>query len=175
MIVFLIILAAILLGNGVMLVMLSRQISAPLPGTQVALPVEERVENYAPMLRMLNREELRFLRSQPGFTPQMEARLRQQRAAMFLMYLKSLEVDFREACLSLKQVIAHSAVDRPDLASLVLRNQVRFTARVTLVRVHVAMYRWGIGTVDVAGILQPFDALRDALQSLTPAAQPTAS
>ena len=49
MIVFLIILAAILLGNAVMLVMLSRQIHAPL-----AAPAEERIERAKAALKQVD-------------------------------------------------------------------------------------------------------------------------
>lgn len=41
------------------------------------------IERYRPMLHLLDDEDLRFLRKQPGFTPQMAAGLRGQRCRTF--------------------------------------------------------------------------------------------
>lgn len=170
MVVFLTIVIAILAVNGLILMVLSRQF-APIKLSRTAPALEERVENYSPMARLLDRNELLYLRNQPGFTREMELRLRRQRATLFAHYLRSLQADFREACDALKVVMAQASTDRRDLASLVLRSQAQFAYRVTALRVQVVLYRFGVGTVDVAGVFAPFDALRDVLQTLTPVAQ----
>ncbi len=170
MVTFLTIVIAILAVNGLILMVLSRQF-APIKLSRTAAALEERVENYAPMRRLLDRNELLYLRNQPGFTRQMEIRLRRQRATLFAHYLRSLQADFREACDALKVVMVQASADRSDLASLVLRNQAQFAYRIATLRVHVVLYRWGVGTVDVAGVFAPFDALRDVLQTLIPVAQ----
>jgi len=169
---FLILLAVVLAANGVLLLLLSRQFGTPPRLTPGEGPNEERIENYTPMLRLLDLQELEFLRRQPGFTPATERRLRQQRAALFSFYLKSLEADFRDACAALKVVMVQSPTDRHDLASMVLRNQVKFAYRASVLRFQVVLYRYGIGKVDVSGVFQPFDALWDMLQRFGPVAAP---
>jgi hypothetical protein len=168
MVVFLTIVIAILAVNGLILMVLSRQFA---PTKLSRTPREERVENYSPMLRLLDCNELLYLRNQPGFTRQMELRLRRQRATLFAHYLRSLQADFREACAALKVVMAQASTDRRDLASLVLRSQAQFAYRVATLRLQVVLYRWGVGAVDVAGVFAPFDALRHVLQTLTPVNQ----
>ena len=53
------------------------------------------VDRYRPMLRLLNDDDLRFLRVQPGFTPDMARSYARQRCKIFRGYLKCLETDFR--------------------------------------------------------------------------------
>ena len=52
------------------------------------------LDRYRPMLRMLDGDDIEFLRSQPGFTPGMATKLRAQRTQIFRGYLKSLETRF---------------------------------------------------------------------------------
>src|SRR5579862_1000154 len=114
MLAFLTILGVILAANVLLLVLLSHQFGKPACVAPTEGAREERVQNYTPMLRLLDPEDLRFLRSQPGFTHKMERRLRQQRAALFSLYLGSLEADFHDACRALKVVMVQSATDRHD-------------------------------------------------------------
>src|SRR5262249_35921129 len=79
-------------------------------------------DRYRPMLRLLAEEDFQFLRSQSGFVPEMEMRLRAQRAQVFASYLDCLDKDFRKVCLALKVLLVQSRYDRPDLASMLVRN-----------------------------------------------------
>src|ERR1019366_4989261 len=74
-------------------------------------------ERYRPMLRLLDEEDLRFLRTQPGFTPKMAAKFRAQRCRILQGYLRSMQVDFGRICTALKLVMTESQQDRPDLGS----------------------------------------------------------
>ena len=85
------------------------------------------IERYRPMLRLLDEEDLRLLRQQPGFTPRMAARFRAQRCRMVRGYLRSMQVDFARICTALKILMAQSQHDRPDLASALIRTQITFT------------------------------------------------
>src|SRR5579859_3751265 len=98
MLVFLVILGAILVVNGFLLALLSRQFTSVvkfLPASQIS---GEQSRDYRPMARILDSRELLLLRRQPGFRPEMESRLRRQRAALFSYYLSSLEQDFKQTC-----------------------------------------------------------------------------
>ena len=53
------------------------------------------LERYRPMMRLLDPDDLEFLRSQPGFTWRMASRLRAQRCQLFRSYLRSLDEDFQ--------------------------------------------------------------------------------
>jgi hypothetical protein len=125
-------------------------------------------ERYQPMLRLLNPQDLDFLRSQPGFTRKMERGFRRQRCEIFRGYLIQLEGDFQRVCTALKLVMVQSNTDRPDLAATLLRQQVWFKAGMLAVHFRLLLYGCG-GTVEVAGLLKLFDGMRLELRSLVPA------
>src|ERR1700679_4169316 len=70
------------------------------------------LDRYRPMLRMLDGSDIAFLRSQPGFTPDMGRKLRAQRTQIFRGYLRSLETDFGRICAAIKLVTLQSQHDR---------------------------------------------------------------
>src|ERR1700730_1193096 len=71
-------------------------------------------ERYKPMLRLLDTQDLDFLRSQPGFTRKMEGEFRRQRCEIFRGYLRQLDSDFQQVCTALKLVMVQSNADRTD-------------------------------------------------------------
>jgi hypothetical protein len=140
-----------------------------------ALPVtadwidEIALDRYRPMLRLLDEEDFRLLRAQPGFTRKMEVQMRHQRCQIFRGYLKSLSGDFGRVCLALKLLMLNAGNDRPDLARVLLRSQLEFVCGVIVLQVKLAFFSCGIGTIDVASVLGVFDGLRLELRSLVPA------
>jgi hypothetical protein len=127
------------------------------------------VERYRPMMRLLSTGDLEFLRSQPGYSPRMAARLRAQRCHIFLGYLRCLSADFARVCSALKILMVQSRYDRPDLAVALLRNQARFGILMAAVYFRVFFFRWGFGSVDVRALVQVFDNMRLELRTLVPA------
>jgi hypothetical protein len=166
--------ALISTGLAVMLIMVLRQMA----GTKRKLPATVEwmealsVERYRPMLRLLDREDLAFLKSQPGFRPDMAKRLRRQRCDIFIGYLRHLCSDFQLTCAALKLIMLHAPVDRPDLASGLLRAQVSFALGLLQIHLRLALYRWGLADVDVRNLVQLFDGMRLELRSMVPAAAP---
>jgi hypothetical protein len=130
------------------------------------------LEQYRPMMRLLDGQDLAFLRSQPGFTPAMAVHLRVQRCRVFRGYLGCLNTDFRRVCTALKLVMLHSGLDRPDLASVLVHHQLMFACGLVVVQARLFLYRWGLGTVDVASLVKLFDVMRLELRSMVPTAEP---
>jgi hypothetical protein len=128
------------------------------------------VERYRPMLRLLDERDLEFLRSQPGFSPRMEAKLRAQRCQIFRGYLRGLEADFRRVCTAVKLLMLQSELDRPDLASALIQQQASFALGMVMVKVRLVLYLWGFSGVNVSDLIKRFDAMRLELWSLAPSA-----
>src|SRR5438105_2500940 len=84
------------------------------------------IERYRPMLRLLDREDLDFLHTQPGYTPRMATKLRIQRTQVFREYLRCLNADFGRVCDAIKVLMLQSRHDRPDLAAALVRYQASF-------------------------------------------------
>ncbi|HWB87041.1 MAG TPA: hypothetical protein VG675_23060 [Bryobacteraceae bacterium] len=127
------------------------------------------IERYRPMIRLLDGEDLEFLRAQPGYTPKMASRLRIQRCQIFRGYLRCLHTDFKRVCIAIKVLMLQSGHDREDLASALVRSQMQFALGMARVQVQLMLYRWGLSGVDVGELLSVFDVMRLELRSLVPA------
>jgi hypothetical protein len=146
-----------------------------LASTDTSLPLtaewidELSIERYRPMMHLLDAGDLEFLRSQPGFTPAAAAKLRLQRCQVFHEYLRSLRTDFQRVCTALKLLMLHSRYDRPDLAGVLVHQQLMFECGMVLVRFRLFLYRFGLSGVDVADLVKIFDRTRLELRRLVPA------
>ena len=144
--------------------------------TDTSLPLtaewidELSIERYRPMMHLLDAGDVELLRSQPGFTPGMGAKLRFERCQVFRGYLRCLRADFQRVCTALKLLMLHSREDRPDLASVLIHQQVMFECGMLLVGFRLFLYRWGLCGVDVTDLVKIFDVMRLELRRLVPSA-----
>lgn len=130
------------------------------------------IERYRPMMRLLDGEDLDFLRSQPGYTPRMATKLRIQRSQIFRGYLRCLNADFGRVCAAIKVLMLQSRHDRPDLAAALVRYQLTFACGILMVQSRLFLYRWGLCAVDVSSLVKMFDVMRGELRNLVPVALP---
>jgi hypothetical protein len=127
------------------------------------------IDRYRPMMRLLEPDDLDFLRGQPGFTGGMANRLRAQRCQLFRSYLHNLDQDFQQVAMALRLILLHSSQDRPDLAAALVRQEARFALRMAALRFRLLLFRWNLCRVDAAGVVKIFDSMRLQLQALVPA------
>lgn len=130
------------------------------------------IERYRPMGRLLDGGDMEFLRSQPGFTPQLLKKLRRQRYQIFRGYLACLHEDFARVCSAIELLMRQHEQERPGLAAALLRHRLAFAAGMAVLYVRLVLYRWGVGGVDVGGLVRSFDRMRLELLDLLPAAVP---
>jgi len=148
---------------------LARQFSSQSLAKDTQWIDEISTDRYRPMLRLLDDEDFRFLRSQPNFTPGMATKLRIQRCQIFRGYLRNMDADFGRICMALKGILLHSKIDRPDLASTLVQRQMVFAYRKMTIQFQVVLFRYGLGTVDVSHLVRLFDGMRLELRTLVPA------
>ncbi len=128
------------------------------------------VSAYRPMERLLNEEDVEFLKSQPGFRPGMERQLRANRCRAFRLYLRNLARDFNRLHYALRLMVVHAPAGAPDLAGILLRQKVTFFSAWLLARLRLELYALGVGRVEVSGLLAAVEDARATLSSiLTPA------
>ena len=127
------------------------------------------IDRYRPMVRLLDGEDLDFLRTQPGFTPRMAARLRTQRAQIFRGYVRCLNADFARVCAAIRILMLRSRRDRPDLAAALVRSQAMFAAGMLLVHIRLLLYGFGFTGVNGTTLVRTFDHMCLELRSLVPA------
>lgn len=162
--------SVVLIDFALVAVKLSLHFASPhcLPATSEWID-ELSIDRYQPMLRLLDEEDFQFLRTQPGFTPEMAAKVRIDRCRLFKKYLWSLEKDFKRTCMALKVLTVQSEHDRPDLASVLLWTQITFAYGMKMAEFRLVCYRCGLGTVDVSNLVNLFDGIRLQLQTMVPA------
>jgi len=117
------------------------------------------IDCYRPMLRLLDGEDL-------------TDEVRMDRCQLFRDHLRHLTEDFGRVCTALKVVMLQSGLDRPDLASILIHQQMMYTCGLLVVYSRLFLYRWGICTVDVTSLLKIFDGMRLELQSMLSMAEP---
>ena len=130
------------------------------------------IERYKPMMRLFDAGDFEALRSQPGYSPRMAAKLRAERCVIFRGYLRCLNTDFRRVCMALKIVMVQSEQDRPDLAAVLIHHQIMFTCGMIMIYARMFLFRWGACTVDATSMVRIFDVMRAELRSLVPSAMP---
>jgi hypothetical protein len=126
-------------------------------------------ERYRPMMRLLDGSDLKFLKSQPGFTHKMAVNLRIQRCQIFRGYLRCLNSDFQKVCAAIKILMLQSLQDRPDLAGVLIHNQVMFALGMFSIQGRLILFRFGVCGVDVSSLVKTFELMRLELRSLVPA------
>jgi|SRR5438477_6158648 len=164
--------AAITCAGMVLVLMLFRKLGSPagsLPLTADWID-ELSIERYKPMMRLLDGEDIEFLRSQTGFTRSMAADLRARHCTVFRGFLDLLTADFNRVNTALRILMLHSERDRPELAAVLISQQLTFTCALAMVHVRLFLYRWGICKVDVTSLVAIFDQMRLELQGMVPMA-----
>ena len=126
------------------------------------------LENYAPMERLLDASDFRFLEAQPGYTPSMGKRLLAERRKIFSEYLRLLIRDFNQLHYFARLMLVHAAQDRPELARELFRQQIRFYFAVCFVRCKVALYPLGWTAVDVPKLLHALEQMRNQILPVMP-------
>jgi hypothetical protein len=124
------------------------------------------LESYAPMERLLERGDVEFLSTQPGYNPKIAQRLMAERRKIFAAYLGHLVRDFNQLVGIGKLMIVYSAQDQQEFARRLWRQQVHFYTGVCAVRVQLALYPWGWAAVDARRLVAAITAMRDQVRML---------
>jgi len=135
------------------------------------------VSSYRPMERLLDEDDITFLKKQSGYEPGMERRLRADRQRVFRMYLKDLGRDFNRLHYALRLMVLHATEDSPELATTLIKQRFVFLLGYAAVHVRLELYRFGISGVDVAGLISTLETMRQELHAMmsSPAMSPSAA
>ena len=140
------IIAAAVVCTGIVLAMVKwpRHFAAPQPISVTAEWIDELSIDATNLLRLLDEERFQFLRTQPDFTPKMATKLRIQRCQLFHERLRHLKTISSSSAWRSRLIIVESEHDRPDLAWVLLRNQMTFACGMMMVRFQLVRYRYDL-------------------------------
>jgi hypothetical protein len=165
------------IGAGTALVIVLRQLLSPARHHEVSVDWLNRfsISRYKVMERILSETDFEFLKSQKGYHPSISRRLRLQRQAIFRSYLSCLKRDFGRLEAALMLCMAASRVDRPDLATAILKRRLVFTWAVACAEYRLVLYGLGLGTVDVGQLVGSLSGMRLELGQMALARQEMAA
>jgi hypothetical protein len=126
------------------------------------------LQSYAPMQRLLEPDDFRFLESQPGYRPEIGKELRAERRKMVAGYLRLLTRDFNQLLGIAKLMLVYSTQDRPEFAKDLWRQQIAFYFAVCALRCRLALYPLGWTGTGVRKLVNSLGSLRQQIQGLAP-------
>jgi hypothetical protein len=163
-------------GAGVALVALSYLLLRRLTQAGIEPSDIQRIENfcianYAPITRLLQDDDLEFLRTQPGYEVGLDRRLRAERVATLRGYLRALGKDFSSLHRAARTLAAHAPDDQPEFARELLVQGLTFWAGMVSVHIQVALYAWNLrSTVErLENLVDTVESLRQQMFALEPA------
>ncbi|HLY16606.1 MAG TPA: hypothetical protein VKR61_05250 [Bryobacteraceae bacterium] len=133
------------------------------------------IARYRPMERLLSEGDFRFLVSQPGIDKKALRRMRTERRKIFRGYLACLSRDFSLVGAALRLMMMYSAQDRPDLAGILYKQQALFVLGMMRVQWRLVLHAFGLGNVDVSGLVRAMEFMRLELRQMIPAAEGAAA
>jgi len=140
-----------------------RRISAPESDEIAAFSLDR----YQPMGRLMAEEDLVFLKSQPGYRPEIGDRWKRERRRIFRLYLAELKADFHRLHAHARELVAGSQADSAGLVDVLMKQQFTFLMATTALEFRLVLEWIGIGKVDVKPLMELLEAMRVDLAQRT--------
>lgn len=127
---------------------------------------------YAPMLRILDPDELSFIQRQKGCTPEIERAFRQRRRLVFRQYLTALRQDFRVLDHQAHHAVLASEVDCSHLVRQLAYQRMVFQRQMLALEGILVLERLGLSslTSSATEALQACSAFRNLVVQVEPLA-----
>jgi len=111
------------------------------------------------MARLMSDEDLRFLKAQPGFRPEMGRKFSRDRRRVFRLYLQELARDFHRLHAHARVVVASLPAEDAPLVGMLIRQQLRFWYEIGAIELRLSLDLVGTRSLDARGLV-------DALASM---------
>jgi len=125
------------------------------------------LDRYQPMERLMAEEDLVFLKSQPGYQPEIGKRWKRERRQIFRLYLAELKADFRRLHAHARELVAGSGADSAALLEVLMKQQVTFLMATTALEFRLALQLVGVGRANITPLIELVEAMRMDLAQRT--------
>lgn len=99
---------------------------------------------YDTLTQLFHPEDFEFLESQPGYTPELSARLRSERLEIANAFLVQLEHDARLLINFANQSMANAVDDTGNFSGFVLKHEIQFGITLAILRFQLRLMEKGI-------------------------------
>jgi hypothetical protein len=122
------------------------------------------------MVRLLSADDLSFLRTQAGYTPELGQKLMRERRRLMRAYLRALSADFRAIYAAANDLLLSAPTDQPELAAELTRQRILFSKGMAVAHCNLYLNYFGMGEVNVNGLVTSFSLVERRFNSLADAA-----
>lgn len=134
-------------------------------------PLELTWRDYRPLGRLLDPADFEFLR-RAGFGEPGIRKLRAERRKIYRLCLRSLAHDFNQVHRCVTLLLVQSPIDRPELATELVRQKLGFYRNLFWVEFRVTLHACGMKRMPAIDLLRPLEALQAHLRGLEVASAP---
>jgi hypothetical protein len=99
---------------------------------------------YETLTHLFHPEDYKFLESQPGYTPELSARLRSERLEIAKAFLEQLEHDARLLINFANQSMASADDDAGNFSGFILKREIQFGITLAILRFQLRLMEKGI-------------------------------
>jgi hypothetical protein len=131
-------------------------------------------KDYRPIQRLLAPADFEYLRNK-GISEDKINKLRRERRKIYRLCLRSLARDFNNVHRALALALAHSHVDRPDLAKLLAQQKFTFYRNLLQVELRLTLYACGFEKMPEIDLLGPLQIIQAQLRQLARVNMPAVS
>lgn len=128
---------------------------------------------YEPMARLLNPQDLEFLKSQPGYRPEIARKLQRKRLRIFRAYLVDLAAEFRSMHALARRMVASADAQDAALVSSLFRQQFTFWRAIVAIELRLITSGMGfegaLSSANVRVLIDAMNALSAEMTRLAPA------
>ena len=122
------------------------------------------LDRYEPMARLLSEEDLRFVKAQRGYTPEIGKMFSRERRRLFRLYLKDLSQDFRLLHRRARVIAASLPVESAALVGKLMKQQLRFRYEMLALQLKLS---FAFGSADVSGLVNTVAAMQAEVSRLS--------
>jgi hypothetical protein len=114
--------------------------------------------------------DLLFLKSQPGFRPELGKKFTQERRRIFRLYLQELARDFHRMHARARVMVASLPADHSPLVGMLIRQQVRFWYEMTAIELRLSLNWVGSASLNARGLIDALATMHTEINRATMAA-----
>jgi len=132
--------------------------------------MEFSLDRYEPMTRLMDEGDLLFLKSQPGFRPELAKKFTQERRRIFRLYLQELARDFHRLHRQARAMVASMPADNSALVGMLIRQQARFWYEMTAIELRLSLNWVGTASLNARGLIDALATMHLEINRATMAA-----